>query len=182
MKRIPLLIAVALVLSAVGAAWGTTAASAKKGSTTFQWLVAEDPLCEDEGACPAISEAHNGFTVELTGEGVLGVHPKSVSGGGDFTIKDADGNVVEQGTWDATKLESFVSYGPLPEDPTLFGGKAVMDVEAFVDGVPVGTGILLVTCLVGNPPPGADEGIRLNARGLNFNREVQGETLYILQG
>lgn len=42
-------------------------------------------------------------------------------------------------------------------------------------------GILQVDCLVGSPPAGAKEGIRLAVPGVaNFNREVSGETVFIL--
>ena len=41
-------------------------------------------------------------------------------------------------------------------------------------------GILEVTCLIGSPPGGAHEGIRLNVKDLiNFNKSVSGDTLFI---
>jgi hypothetical protein len=41
-------------------------------------------------------------------------------------------------------------------------------------------GILEVDCLIGSPPGGANEGIRLNVKDLiNFNKSVSGDTLFI---
>ncbi|MGH7700418.1 MAG: hypothetical protein ACREMJ_07885, partial [Gemmatimonadales bacterium] len=63
---------------------------------------------------PNIATASNGDRVELSGTGTLATHPKSVTGAGTFTHKNAAGDVVGSGTWTATELLSFRSYGPSP--------------------------------------------------------------------
>jgi hypothetical protein len=176
---VPLLLALAI--------FGADTTSADSGSRDYQWLVASGPLCElpMPDPCPAIARAPNGDTIALTGAGTFSIHPKSVGGGGEFVHEDAEGNVVAEGTWEATQLLGFHSYGngipqELPEE--FEGGLLLMRVEAFIENERVASGILRVTCVVGDKiPASAHEGIRLNARGLNFNQEVSGLTLYIRQ-
>ena len=43
-------------------------------------------------------------------------------------------------------------------------------------------GMLQIHCLIGNFPAGAHEGVRLEVQGIiNFNHEVEGETVFIRQ-
>ncbi len=89
-------------------------------------------------------------------------HPKTISGGGDFTIRNADGDVLSSGTWAATKLISFQSYGSNEVDEGLFGGTLHLHIT-------LSTGekaILRLTCTdFGNPPPGASQGLKLKVVG-----------------
>jgi hypothetical protein len=130
---------------------------------------------------PVVAKAANGDTIELTGTGTLTTHPKTVTGNGQFTHKAADGAVLGSGTWTATQLLSFTSYGSgsvqgLP--PQNEGGKALLRIHLS----PGLDAILQVDCLLGTPPAGAREGIRLAVQqALNFNKEVSGETLFVRQ-
>lgn len=156
-------------------------------SATYDYLIGTGILCAlDPSACPAIAQAPNGDTLELTGSGTLSVYPKSVSGGGTF-VHLVGGVVAGSGTWSATKLESFVSYGcgeeGLPEN--ICGGRAIIRVvlDPADPGVPNLEGMLQIDCLVGDKiPAGAIEGVRLAIMGigLNFNKEVSGFTVFIL--
>jgi hypothetical protein len=158
---------------------------AKIATQTYQYLVGVDPLCElAPDACPDVSRASSGETVEITGSGSFTVFSKSVTGSGNFTHKAADGTVVAKGTWEAVQLLSFQSYGSaaaqgLPKN--LWGGKVLIRVQLFVGGNPVFTGILRVTCMLGDQiPPSAMEGVRLAVQtGPNFNKEVSGLTVFI---
>ena len=177
-----LLIAVlALVLAGVG----NTSVAADSGAATYAYLIAAEPLCDLPlpSPCPAVSMASNGDTIEMTGAGTLSIHPKSVSGGGDFTHNFAGGGSVS-GTWTAKQLLSFHGYGcgggGLPAD--FCGGLAVIRVELFVGSMHVADGTLQVDCLIAKFPAGAIEGVRLAVQGgPNFNKEVSGVTLFILQ-
>jgi hypothetical protein len=66
-------------------------------------------------------------------------------------------------------------------DPDLCGGRAILDIEL----TPGGTTLripaqLTVTCLIGDPPAGADEGIQVVVPGIaNFNKEFSGENVFI---
>ena len=93
-------------------------------------------------------------------------HPKTVSGGGSFTIRNAAGEVLSTGTWVATKLNSFQSYGSTEVEPGvfLFGGTLHLHIA-------LSTGekaILRLRCTdFGNPPPGAVQGMALQVVGGN---------------
>lgn len=128
---------------------------------------------------PDVAESPNGDTVAIEGSGTLSIHPKEVTGEGTFVHKNANGDVLVSGTWKAEQLLSFHSYGngvPQGTPPEFEGGLALIRVHlsAGLDA------IMQVDCLLGKPPAGANEGVRLNVQGgLNFNKEVSGETLYV---
>src|SRR5919198_1507227 len=136
---------------------------------------------------PNTAQAPNGDHVAITGEGVFSVHPKSVEAEGTFTHTDSGGNVLAAGTWTATRLISYQSYGcgvvfgtPLP--PNFCGGKLMMRVLLTPDGTTLQIPAKLwVFCLIGpNPPNSAEEGVRLNIPGhINFNDVTGGENVYI---
>lgn len=163
------------------------AVSADSGPATYGFLIAADPLCDlFPGECPAVARADNGDTVSITGSGSLSIHPKSVTGGGTFVHKNAAGDVLVSGTWIADKLLSFNGYGCGSGDPfptTFCGGQALIAVTLWVSGTPVAHGVLQVDCLIGKPPAGAAEGVRLAVKetGLNFNKEEGGVTLFITE-
>ena len=154
---------------------------ADSGARTYIWLAGAEPICTMIGpsACPDVAKAGNGDTVSIAGSGTFTIHPDSVTGSGTFIHKDSAGNVKASGTWTATKLVSFVSYGSgslqgLP--PSFEGGKAVIRIHASV-GVDA---LLTVFCILGSPPSGVDEGIRLNVQDIiNFNVQVGGATVFI---
>jgi hypothetical protein len=158
-----------------------TGSSADNASATFQYWIGTGLLCGEPGACPDISRAASGDTIEFTGTGSLSVHPKAVDGGGTFVHHAVSGDV--NGTWTAEQLLSFKSYGSQPDLPSTFeGGLALIAVQLTAGGGLVADGILQVSCTVGEPPAGADEGIRLALReGPNFNKEISGHTLFIRQ-
>lgn len=149
---------------------------------------------------PNVSEAPNGDRVAITGEGEISVHPKSVSGTGTFTHRTATGALVGAGTWRATELLNYQSYGcgvvhnfptpgattPLPSN--VCGGAIKMRIVA----TPTGTSlqidaILTIFCIIGpNPPNSHDdpsgEGITLVVPGVtNFNKIIEGMNVFIQQ-
>jgi len=165
-----------LVVSALAWGAGLFPVSSASGSVTFRYLVGTDFLCELAlTACPDITMADNGDTIEIAGSGTLSTQPKSVGGGGTFTHKDSSGNVLESGTWTAQELISFVPYAVLSNN--IAGGFAVIRVH-------LSTGfdaILRIDCAIG-APPGHTEGVTLNIQDvINFNTKVSGITLYIKQ-
>ena len=140
---------------------------------------------------PNVASAPNGDQVAVTGEGEFSVHPKSVEASGGFTHTDSEGNVVAAGTWTATELLTYQSYGcgvvlgnELP--PDFCGGKLKMRVTLTPDGTELAIpAVLTVFCIIGpNPPASHDdpsgEGIKLVVPGfLNFNKLVSGMNVYI---
>ncbi len=179
-----LLMLVLIALAAFSTA-STTKTVAAKPSMTFTYILGQGPLCAlGPKACPDISMAPNGDMIWINGTGTLSTSPKSVTGGGTFTHKHADGTLIASGTWMATDLVMFVSYGngvPQGLPDTFFGGRAIIKVTIFVGSTAVHTALLQITCLLGNPPSGAHEGLRLNVQdAINFNKSVSGDTVFIL--
>lgn len=124
-----------------------------------------------------VAMATNGDTITIVGSGTFTIHPNSVTGSGTFVHRNSAGDVLASGTWTATQLVSFVSFGTsAPFPPSFEGGKAVIRVHASV-GVDA---LLTVYCLIGSPPSGFEEGIRLNVQNIiNFNMQDGGNTLFI---
>jgi hypothetical protein len=135
---------------------------------------------------PNVAEAPNGDRVAVIGEGEFSVNPKGVEAEGEFTHTTSTGSVVASGTWTATELLDYQSYGcgvvfgtPLP--PELCGGKVKMRVTLAPEGTSLTLdGILTVFCVIGpNPPNSASEGITLVVPGvINFNKVVEGDNFY----
>src|SRR5919201_1948649 len=98
-------------------------ASAAGETQTFQLVLEE----------PNTAVAPNGDTVAITGEGEFSVFPNSVEAEGEFVHRNSAGTVLATGTWSATSLLSYQSYGcgvvfgtPIP--PEFCGGKVSMTV------------------------------------------------------
>ena len=156
-------------------------ASAQSATVTYDYFAGSGVPCNIT-ECPDVASAPNGDTITIAGQGTLSIHPDSVTGGGTYIHKDASGTVLDQGTWTAQQLLSFVSYGTAPPFPSTFeGGKALVRIHLSPNTGGSGfDGVLRITCLVGSPPPSAHEGIRLNIQDvINFNKEVSGDTLFI---
>ncbi len=187
-QKVPRLYLIATVTLVLLAGIGATPAAADSGARTYTWLLATDFLCgldpDARGpACPAVSIAANGDTIQLSGSGTLTIHPKSVSGGGVFTHNFAGGGSVS-GSWTATELLSFHSYGSGAAQgfPAEFeGGLTLIRVQLSVGGTPVAEGVMQIDCTLGEHiPADAEDGARLAVSGaLNFNEEVSGLTVFI---
>ena len=101
--------------------------------------------------------------------------------------KTSGGTTVGSGTWAATELLTFQSYGnavPQGLPPTFFGGRVALNVLLTPTSNPSVhlPAILQVECALGKVPPGALEGVRLNVQDvINFNKTVpeSGANVYI---
>jgi len=155
-----------------------------------QYLIGTGFLCDlarpEKLACPAVSEAENGDTIEVTGEGTLRPAGDKADGGGTFVHKH-HGKVLGRGTWEAVRLISFASYGSgsvqgLPEE--FEGGLAVMSVRLTSESGLQFDAILAIDCALGSIPEGAAEGITLSIpdANLDFNEKLSGFTLFIMEG
>ena len=165
-----------VILLALALGPGVRRASPDSGSATFQYLAGGGAICGFfQGACPDIASADNGDTIEISGTGMITVHPNSVGGAGTFKHKDPNGNLLEGGTWTAQDLISFVPYVTLSNH--FSGGEALIRVQLSNGSA----AILTVTCAIG-APPGHTEGSALNIQDvINFNKHAGGITLYIKQ-
>ncbi len=151
-----------------------------------QYLIGTGFLCDlAPTACPAVTKGDGGDRIEITGQGTLQPSANKATGGGTFVHKHGS-KVVGQGTWTATSLVSFISYGTSPEVlPANFeGGLSVMTVHlTSADGSVQFDGVLTVDCLIGSVPAGAEEGVTLTIPGvIDFDDIVSGFTLFLLPG
>ncbi len=178
MRRVAL--AVAFVFSAVAMAAGSAGSATSK--STFQVFVNE-----------TTSAASNGLTLNTELAGMFDVGSKTASGNGDYALM-AGATEIDRGTFMLTRLVAFQFYGcgEVTEDgetmslpPDLCGGRAIFAVHATssVTGDQV-DGLYEVNCQIHDPggqaPPGTSEGVKINARGINFNRHVTGDNLLVM--
>jgi hypothetical protein len=138
---------------------------------------------------PNFGVAANGDQIAITGEGEFSVNPNSVDAAGEFTHTDSSGNVRASGTWTATELLNYQSYGcgevfgtPIP--PDLCGGAVKMRVTLETPSGEV-PGIMTVFCVIGPHAPQSvlgplTEGVTLDVPGvINFNHSTGGDNVYI---
>jgi hypothetical protein len=136
--------------------------------------------------------ASNGDVVTIVGTGSFSAAGKWADGGGTFTHHIAATDATITGTWFATSLISFQSYGcgelegsPVP--PNFCGGVVKLAITATPDANPSVhlSGALTITCVVGTDvTPSAIEGVRVNVYNvINFNKTVpeSGANIFIQQ-
>ena len=172
--------------------------AATADNTTETFLLRMGPA-PNQGAAP------NGDRVLVTcatrgGDcGTFQVHSKKLPlpPAGEFVHTDAAGNILGAGTWQATHLLAYQSYGcgvvtfPDPDvvlPPNLCGGMLKLRVLLTPTGAGFSLpGLLTVFCIVGpNPPNSHDEplgeGVTLSIpRVINFNHTAGGQNIYIMQ-
>jgi hypothetical protein len=138
---------------------------------------------------PNFGVAANGDQIAITGEGEFSVNPNSVDAAGAFTHTDSSGNVKATGTWTATTLINYQSYGcgevfgdPIPSN--LCGGAVKMGVTLTTPNGQL-QGIMTVICVIGTHTPRSalgplTEGVTLDVPGIiNFNHSAGGENVYV---
>ena len=161
---------------AVVVAWPAVAPATAPNneSATYEWHL----------ELPNTAMASNGDTITLQdASGTFSTHPKSADGGGSFTHTRAGGGSAS-GTWTVDGLVDFQPYGcgvvfgnPLP--PNFCGGRLSLDVT-FHSPTGLHPGRVTIYCLIGDPPPSAEEGVRVVIPGIaNFNKIVSGMNVYI---
>jgi hypothetical protein len=177
MRRLALAIACAFSVAAVAAGSAGSAAS----KSTFEVFVEE-----------TTSAAANGLTLESAVEGSFDVAAKTATGDGTYAVM-AGSTEIEHGTFTLTRLVAFQFYGcgevtvdgeriSLP--PDFCGGRAVFAFRATASTGEQRTGLYEVNCQIHSPggqaPPGTSEGVKANARGVNFNKHVTGDNLIVM--
>jgi hypothetical protein len=171
MRRLALVLAFVLCATAL-AAGGAAARTSKSAFLVF--------------VEPTISKASNGLTLETELEGTFSVADKTASGDGTYEVRSGT-SVVESGTFTLTRLVAFQFYGcgevegtPLP--PDFCGGRAIFAFHATASTGQQRDGMYEVNCQIHDPggrtPRGTSEGVKVNARGVNFNKHVTGDNLF----
>ena len=179
MKRFAGMLALALSTAAVV----TGSAGSTHSTSSFQVSVE-----------PTSSASSNGFTLVSELEGSFNAASRTASGDGTYEIR-AGSTEIDHGTFTLTRLITFQFYGcgevtdedgnPVELPPDLCGGRALFRIHYVSADGGEGTAQYEVTCQIHNPggqaPPGTSEGVKANARGINFNRHVTGDNLFVMQ-
>jgi hypothetical protein len=171
-----------LILLVVGlvAAWALVPSAALADSAAHTYTL------EMEEA--NFGTAANGDMVTITGDADFAVNPKSAEGSGTFTHTASNGSVVGSGSWTATGLLDYQSYGcgivfDIELPPNFCGGKVKLRVTLTT---PFGQlpATMTVICIIGpNPPNSAfgdkrSEGAMLDVPGvINFNHTAGGDNV-----
>jgi hypothetical protein len=143
---------------------------------------------------PTITAASNGLTLETELEGTFNVANKTASGSGTYSVM-AGTTVLDSGTFTLTRLVAFQFYGcgevdtpngPMSLPPVLCGGRVILAFHATSSSTGEQVdGLYEVNCQIHDPggqtPPGTSEGVKANARGINFNTHVTGDNLFVMQ-
>lgn len=169
MRRLFLIIVFALATT------GVAASSAGSATSKSSFLVFSEL---------STSAAGNGATIDTELEGSFDPAAKTASGEGEY-----DSTAIGSGTFTLTRLIAFQFYGcgfveniDLDDD-SLCGGRVVFAVHFTPDvGAPF-DGTIEVNCQIHGPsnqaPPGTSEGIKIDTRGINFNKHVSGDNVFI---
>jgi hypothetical protein len=143
---------------------------------------------------PTLTAASNGLVLETEIEGTFDVADKTASGEGEFALF-AGSTKIDEGTFELTRLVAFQSYGcgevtedgetvPLP--PDFCGGRVILEAHATSDSGEERDVLYEVNCQIHDPggqtPPGTSEGVKANARGVNFNKHITGDNLFVMLG
>jgi hypothetical protein len=169
MRRLILVLGVALAAAMLAAGSAGTATS--KGN----FLVFSDL---------STTAAGGGATIDTELAGSFDAKAKTAVGSGEY-----ESTAIGDGTFTLTKLISFQFYGcgfvddiDLG-DPTLCGGRVRFAAHFTPDAGEPFDGTIEINCQVhgpsNQPPPGTSEGIKVNARGINFNKHVTGDNIFI---
>jgi hypothetical protein len=143
---------------------------------------------------PTITAASNGLTLETELEGTFNVANKTASGIGTYSVM-AGTTVLDSGTFTLTRLVAFQFYGcgevdtpngPMSLPPVFCGGRVILAFHATSSSTGEQVdGLYEVNCQIHDPggqtPPGTSEGVKANARGINFNTHVTGDNLFVMQ-
>jgi hypothetical protein len=170
----------ALALSTAAVVVGS--AGSAHSTSSFQVFVEE-----------TTSAAANGLTLVSELEGSYNVVGKTASGDGTYEIW-AGGTEVDHGTFALTRLITFQFYGcgevtgedgnPIDLPPDFCGGRALFAIHYTSSTGAEGNALYEVNCQIHDPggqaPPGTSEGVKANARGVNFNRHVTGDNLLVM--
>jgi hypothetical protein len=178
MRRIALMVVLSLSIALVA----PTGAHAATSKSSFDVFVEE-----------TVSASSTGLMLETELEGSFNVAAKTATGEGEYMVM-AGSDVIEHGTFELTRLISFQFYGcgevtadgdriSLP--PDFCGGRVLFAFHATGSNGEQRDGLYEVNCQIHNPggqaPPGTSEGVKVNARGANFNKHVTGDNLFVMQ-
>ena len=142
---------------------------------------------------PTLSGASNGLVLETEMEGSFNVADKTADGDGSFELF-AGNTEIDHGSFTVNGLVAFQFYGcgevttpdgrvSLP--PDFCGGRVILSIRgtSAVNGEQRDA-LYEVNCQIHDPggqaPPGTSEGVKVNVRGVNFNKHLTGDNLFVM--
>jgi len=178
MRRLAIFLALALSTAVVVVG----SAGATHSRSSFQVFVDE-----------TTSASANGFTLVSELEGTFDAAARTASGDGTYEVW-AGSTEIDHGTFTLTRLITFQFYGcgevtdedgnPIELPPDFCGGRVLFAIHYTSYTGAEGTAQYEVNCQIHDPggqaPPGTSEGVKANARGINFNRHVTGDNLFVM--
>ena len=178
MRRFAVMIALALSTAAVVVG----SAGSAHSRSSFQVFVEE-----------TTSASATGLTLVSELEGSYNVVGKTASGEGSYEVWSG-GTEIDHGTFTLTRLITFQFYGcgevtgedgnPIELPPDFCGGRATFAIHYTSTTGAEGDALYEVNCQIHDPggqaPPGTSEGVKVNARGVNFNKHITGDNLLVM--
>jgi hypothetical protein len=169
MRRLILIIVTALATA------GLAAGGAGSATSQSSYLVFSEP---------SETAAGNGATIVTELAGSFDAGAKTASGAGEY-----ESAAIGDGEFTLTRLIAFQFYGcgfifdiDLG-DPTLCGGRVLFAVHFVPDAGAPFDGTIEVNCQIhgatNQAPPGTSEGVKVNTRGVNFTRHIEGDNVFI---
>ncbi|TMD26346.1 MAG: hypothetical protein E6I94_10735 [Chloroflexi bacterium] len=176
-KQLALVVGGLLLISAMAPA----VAAGHTSKAVYDWHVGDALIGSIGFPTNSQATASNGDVVTIVGTGSFSADGKWADGGGTFTHHVAATDATITGTWVATSLISFQSYGCGELEGSPVPPTATPDANPSVHL----SGALTITCVVGtNVTPRAVEGVRVNVYDvINFNKTVpeSGANIFIQQ-
>jgi hypothetical protein len=177
MRRIAVAVAFVFFVAALTAG----SAGSRTSKSSFHVSVAE-----------TTSAASNGLTLNSELEGSFNAATKTASGDGLYELM-AGTTEIDHGTFTLTRLVAFQFYGcgevttpsgPISLPPDFCGGRAIFAFHATSSTGNQTDGLYEVNCQIHSPgghtPPGTSEGVKANARSVNFNKHLTGDNLFVM--
>jgi len=143
---------------------------------------------------PTLSASSIGLVLETEVEGTFDVAAKTASGEGEFALF-AGTTQIDEGTFELTRLVAFQFYGcgevtvegeAIPLPPDFCGGRLILEAHATSASGEERDVLYEVNCQIHDPggqaPAGTSEGVKANARGVNFNKHLTGDNLFVMLG
>jgi hypothetical protein len=165
----------------------TTGASAHTVKGSFEYHVGDALIESLEFPAGNQAIAPNGDVVTIVATGTFDSAARTATGGGTFSHQVLASGQTVTGTFVTTGMISFQSYGnatPQGLPANFYGGKLLLRIVATPDFAPSVhlPATLTIECVLGSPPAGTEEGVRVNVYDvINFNKSVHesGANLYI---
>jgi hypothetical protein len=129
-----------------------------------------------------VAQASNGDTISIVGTGSFTEKSVIATGAGTFVQRAKGSNAVRRGTWIATSLVQFRSFGPNEGGPAeLQGGRAMIRIHMMPFGDTTGfDAVLVVTSRIGRESGVPAAGVQVRViNGTRYNTPLRGTSAFV---